>query len=87
MSQNDGISGISGRKAASRVDLRAEFERAYREELQNAKAGGGASAPDESALRQRALEKVRSRHPDADPALLSQAAWAAGQALQSLSRG
>ena len=86
MSQNDGISGISGRKAASPPDLSAEFERAYQEELQNAKSGGG-STPDESALRQRALEKVRSRHPDADPALLAQTAWTAGQALQSLSRG
>lgn len=86
MSQNEAISGVSGRRRASRAELQAEFERAYQEELQNAKSSGSAS-PDEAALRERAAEKVRSRHPEADPAELSQAAWSASQALRSMSRG
>lgn len=86
MSQNDAVSGVSGRRRATRAELQAEFERAYQEELKNAKTGGGAT-PDESALRERAAQKVRSRHPEADPAELSQAAWAASQALSNLSRG
>ncbi len=86
MSQNDAVSGVSGRRRASRAELQAEFERAYQEELQNAKAGGG-SQPDDAALRERAAQKVRSRHPESDPGELSQAAWAASQALSNLARG
>ncbi|MCC6273482.1 MAG: hypothetical protein IT572_08445 [Deltaproteobacteria bacterium] len=86
MSQNDPISGVSGRRRAGRAELQAEFERVYQEELQNAKGAGG-TPPDEAALRDRAAAKVRSRHPEVDPAELSQAAWSASQALGALSRG
>lgn len=86
MGDNDSIAGISGKRRPRASELQAEFQRAYQEEVQNAKASGG-SEPDEATLRSRAEEKVRSRHPEADPAELSQAAWSASQALRSMSRG
>ncbi len=83
MSESEGLSGVS-RKRRSAEDLGAEIQRAYQEELNNAKSSG--SKESEETLRQRAVAKVRSARADVDPLDLEQAAWQASQALRSLSK-